>query len=403
MNPRRFRAALVLAAALGVAGCAPYASVSSVRPSFRPAGSKVGALAPVERRISTALRQRKREPLEAIGGFLAAAQSAQQQLVHDPANIAARDAYNFAVARVIGTIQQARLDPWTQPLRVPAADGDFMLTANPTLTRSETRRTTISHLQTNFASKAPTFATRTKARHRRTACRHRARREPPLSARPYDAENLLRRHRRDPIRGPASDNCIGRSACHRARHFRRTPAFRWRQISPRRLPCYSHSKTHESSNSRASCGQKNTPRPPASRALQPYDPNKTVVLIIHGLKDSPATWVPMFNHLIADEQIRRKLPTLVLQLPDGLSVSIFRRDSAARARCDRKPFPAAQEDGRHRPQHGGCISRLLITDTGDKLWREIFKNSPGETAMPPESKALLTQTMIFRHDRKSVA
>ena len=38
---------------------------------------------------------------------------------------------------------------------------------------------------------------------------------------------------------------------------------------------------------------------------QPYDPNKTVVLIIHGLKDTPATWVPMFNHLIADEQIRR--------------------------------------------------------------------------------------------------
>ena len=131
MKPRRFLAALALAAALGVAGCAPYASVSSVRPSFHPAGSTVGTLAPVERRISTALRQQKREPIEAIGGFLAAAQSAQQQLARDPANIAARDAYNFAVARVIGTIQQARLDPWTQPLRVPAADGDFVLTCKP--------------------------------------------------------------------------------------------------------------------------------------------------------------------------------------------------------------------------------------------------------------------------------
>ena len=46
---------------------------------------------------------------------------------------------------------------------------------------------------------------------------------------------------------------------------------------------------------------------------------------------------------------------------------------------------------------GGCISRLLITDTGDKLWRELFKKPPGETAMPPESKALLTQTLIFHH------
>jgi hypothetical protein len=38
---------------------------------------------------------------------------------------------------------------------------------------------------------------------------------------------------------------------------------------------------------------------------RPYDPEKTVVLIIHGLKDSPATWVPMLNRLQADEELRR--------------------------------------------------------------------------------------------------
>jgi hypothetical protein len=99
-----------------------------VRPGFHPAGSKVGALAPVERRISTALRQQKRAPFEAIGGFLSAAQCAQQQLVRNPADIAARHDYNFAVARVIGTIQQARLDAWTQPLRVP--DGGWRFRAH---------------------------------------------------------------------------------------------------------------------------------------------------------------------------------------------------------------------------------------------------------------------------------
>ena len=129
-KPRHFLAVLALAAALGSAGCAPYASVSSVRPGYHPASSTVGTLAAVERH-RTALRQQKREPIEAIGGFLAAAQSAQQQLARDPANIAARDAYNFAVARVLGTIQQARLDPWTEPLRVPAAGGDFVLTCKP--------------------------------------------------------------------------------------------------------------------------------------------------------------------------------------------------------------------------------------------------------------------------------
>jgi hypothetical protein len=46
---------------------------------------------------------------------------------------------------------------------------------------------------------------------------------------------------------------------------------------------------------------------------------------------------------------------------------------------------------------GGCISRLLITDTGEQLWREIFKQPPSETVMPAESKALLRETLVFRH------
>jgi pimeloyl-ACP methyl ester carboxylesterase len=40
--------------------------------------------------------------------------------------------------------------------------------------------------------------------------------------------------------------------------------------------------------------------------LEPYDPNKTVVLLVHGLMDSPATWFPLINHLCADEGVHRK-------------------------------------------------------------------------------------------------
>jgi len=43
--------------------------------------------------------------------------------------------------------------------------------------------------------------------------------------------------------------------------------------------------------------------------LQPYDPNKTVVLVIHGLQDSAATWAPMINdlrgHISGDAVITR--------------------------------------------------------------------------------------------------
>ena len=85
--------------------------------------------------------------------------------------------------------------------------------------------------------------------------------------------------------------------------------------------------------------------------LEPYDPDKTVVLVIHGLMASPATWFPLINHLRADED-PPQLPVLVLQLPDRIPVSVFRRHPPARTGRGGEALSDKQEDGRHRPQHG---------------------------------------------------
>jgi pimeloyl-ACP methyl ester carboxylesterase len=46
---------------------------------------------------------------------------------------------------------------------------------------------------------------------------------------------------------------------------------------------------------------------------------------------------------------------------------------------------------------GGCISRLLITDTGDKLWMNIFNKPPEQTPLSPETRKILTEALIFEH------
>ena len=48
-----------------------------------------------------------------------------------PRDKRAQHEYNFAVARIVATIREAKLDPWTQPLRVPANGGEFVLTHRP--------------------------------------------------------------------------------------------------------------------------------------------------------------------------------------------------------------------------------------------------------------------------------
>ena len=128
--------ALALAATLSLAGCAQYPTVAQKKPQFRPVRAAVGALVSTERRIVNALRQENRELLVAMGEYLAAAEAAMQQLARDPADINARNDYNFAVARVLGTIKQAKLDPWTHPLRVPAEGVDYVTDRRPTLDRA---------------------------------------------------------------------------------------------------------------------------------------------------------------------------------------------------------------------------------------------------------------------------
>ena len=54
-----------------------------------------------------------------------------RSFVRCPQDEPARHAYNFAVGRIIETIWDAKLDPWTQPLRVPVSGGDFLLTHKP--------------------------------------------------------------------------------------------------------------------------------------------------------------------------------------------------------------------------------------------------------------------------------
>ena len=46
---------------------------------------------------------------------------------------------------------------------------------------------------------------------------------------------------------------------------------------------------------------------------------------------------------------------------------------------------------------GGCMSRLLITDTGDKLWMKLFKKPPEQVPLSPEAREIFTEALIFRH------
>ena len=46
---------------------------------------------------------------------------------------------------------------------------------------------------------------------------------------------------------------------------------------------------------------------------------------------------------------------------------------------------------------GGCISRLLLTDSGDQLWMKIFGRPPDEVPLSPHDPRIFRQELFFRH------
>ena len=131
--------------------------------------------------------------------------------------------------------------------------------------------------------------------------------------------------------------------------------------------------------------------------FQPYDPNKSVLLVVHGLMDTPASWIPMLNDLQADPEIRRNYQFWFYSYPSGYpypySAMVLRKELDA----IEKKFPPRKKMVVVGHSMGGCISRTLITDAGDKLWIEAFGKPPAQVEMPSESKQLLEEVLIFNH------
>ena len=131
--------------------------------------------------------------------------------------------------------------------------------------------------------------------------------------------------------------------------------------------------------------------------LQAYDPHRIPVIFVHGLQDTPASWAPMINRLRGDREIRRNYQFWVFSYPSGYpypySASLLRKDLDAVKRA----FPKTKRMVLVGHSMGGMISRLMITDSGDKIWRDLFGKSPAQTELPATSRKLLEESLIFVH------
>lgn len=128
---------------------------------------------------------------------------------------------------------------------------------------------------------------------------------------------------------------------------------------------------------RSMLGRENGIDRPHLYLMQPYDPDRRILLMLHGLASSPEAWVNVANEIMGDQALRQEYQIWQVYYPTNVPIAINRAqiqklleqtlqhfDPQATARASRDMTLIGHS-------MGGVIGRLLVTSSGDGLWNRF--------------------------------
>jgi pimeloyl-ACP methyl ester carboxylesterase len=145
-------------------------------------------------------------------------------------------------------------------------------------------------------------------------------------------------------------------------------------------------------------------RKPQIYLLDPYDPNKTPLLMVHGLQSTPVAFAALVNALRSDPVIRAKYQTWQFYYASGTPVlanAAELRDSLTETlhALDPKNHDAATKRivvlGHSM---GGVISHTLVSSTQGRVWGSVFRVPPAQLKGDPEAVRELVHVLCFRRN-----
>lgn len=136
--------------------------------------------------------------------------------------------------------------------------------------------------------------------------------------------------------------------------------------------------------------------------MQPYDPNKIPIVLVHGTFSSPLAWAEMINTLRADPVIAREYQIWNFFYDSGKRLGISAHELRnALTELVGTLDPKATNGALRRMvvighSQGGLLAKLTATDTGDAFIRAATGKSLSELNMSEEDRALLVREAVVK-------
>jgi pimeloyl-ACP methyl ester carboxylesterase len=378
----------------GLCGCAHLATVKTkpARIPVEPANNER-----LERARDYLAEAEHDQPLAALGQDLVAAKIAYGMLEKRPEDDSARNIYNFAVARVVQDVDRTNLEPWRHPVTIATDEGRFTLESPkpvdadhdpsrydlfPTDTLKIGGKFFKTYSTVNGLGAPIAVVGRTESAQFRKQYKLRRIYAPTTAIVRFFGRKASLEFV-DPLN--AERITLNKQTFPLAADFDAPTALLIARERPERL----------------GLSRLMNPEAYADTALltrlQQFDPARTPVIFVHGLQETGASWAPMIDSLRHDPTIREHYQFWYFSYPSGYpypyAAALFRQDLNGLERA----FPNHKRIVLIGHSMGGMICRLMVTDAGDKIWRQFFATPPARTPLTSDTRKLLEEALIFNH------
>jgi pimeloyl-ACP methyl ester carboxylesterase len=136
--------------------------------------------------------------------------------------------------------------------------------------------------------------------------------------------------------------------------------------------------------------------------MHPYHRGRVPVILVHGTASSPARWADIVNEIQNDPALRTKVQVWLFMYNTSNPI-LFSADRLRTALhtivSDLDPAgidPALRRMVVMGHSQGGLLTRLMVTDSGDRFWANVTSTPLDELKMSDETRDLLRRTMFFK-------